>query len=375
MGGAPRSLAFLISNLDKNLYEPAVLIPQRPGNEAVKQLFLESGATVIEERHLRAFNGSTVCPCNSLSMACYYLMAALPTFISTLKHVRRLKPQIVHLNSSCLFMSAAGARWGRRSVKNIVHIREPLQPNWWGKILAIMNRKYADAFVSIDRYGLSTMSVGKQPCFVIPNFVDPDVYRPGVSDRSEFRTRLGCTETDVLFLYMARVAPSNGAFELASFLAKYQRRLPENAKFAICGFDEKTTDYSNQTLKAIRQNSSVHAMPFTSQVVQLIDSADVVVAPFVTPHNARMVIEGSAMQKPCLVADVENLKEQILPGVTGFVFRFDQPESLLNHITELCNQPDLLSQMGLESRKFAVKNYNDKVNSKRTFEVYQKLLK
>lgn len=375
MGGAPRSLSFLISNLDKTKFKPIVLLADRPANQTVQKLFESVGAEVVLEKHIRPFDGSTVSPCKSLKMAAYYLAGAIPTLLATRKHVKAIKPDLVHLNSSCLFMAAAGVKGADINIKTIVHIREPLQLNWWGNILAVMNRRFADIYISIDRYGLSTMGAKDESCcFVIPNFVDRDVYKYDSSDRYEIRKQFACGNDDVIFLVLARIAPSNGQRELSEFLANYKHQIPDNARFVVCGFDDQHSEYAIATKAAIAQNNNVFAMRFTSNIVQLINAADVMLAPFITPHNARMVIEGSAMNKPSLVSCMDNLKEQIEPNQTGFLFNFDNPSNLVDKISIFCRDASLLSRMGNAAGAFAAKNFDDKKNVKHIVEIYQRIL-
>ena len=80
------------------------------------------------------------------------------------------------------------------------------------------------------------------------------------------------------------------------------------------------------------------------------------------------------MAKPCMVTDLPNLKEQLAPEKSGFIFQFSKPESLLQPIRRLCNEPQLLKEMSSEASKFAAEHFDDKTNARRTTMIYHQLL-
>ena len=374
LGGAPNSLAFLINSLDPQAYKTTILMPARDRNQQVKQLFLDAGATVVEERHIRPFNGVNGCRCDSLRDRLYAILAALPTCWAVRKHVRRIQPDIVHLNTSVLPFAAFGSRWASRKTPLVVHVRETLLTNWWGKLLGWLNRKSKPFFLGIDQNGLDSISAPVTRSTVIRNFVNRAEFNPDAGDRSHFRNELNLDQHDIVFASIARIAASNGALELARFLAEHQDQLPANAKFLICGFEDRSSEYVASTLEAIEKSPQVFAVDYTTRVKDLIAAADVIVAPFRTAHSARMVIEGAAMAKPCLVTDLPNLREQLEHEKSGFTFHFADPASLLKPIRQFCSQPELLQEMSDEASRFAAENFDDQTNARRTTTLYQQLL-
>jgi len=147
LGGAPRSLAFLIDALNKDIFEPLVVMPKRDGNDVVKNLFLDAGAQVIEETHIRPFNGVNGCRCDSLKARIHAALAALPTTLATRRLVRRLKPDLVHINTSVLPFAALGAKLSWMGAPIVVHVRESALKNRWGRLLSFFNRQFTDWFV------------------------------------------------------------------------------------------------------------------------------------------------------------------------------------------------------------------------------------
>ena len=199
-------------------------------------------------------------------------------------------------------------------------------------MLSAFNRRSADWFVGIDQSGLNQIGPDSDLCSVIPNVVDMEVLSPSAEAVVSLRSRFNCEDDTVLFVSVCRITKSNGSLPMAEMLANLKHKLPNNVQFVFCGFSGSHSEYEKETLAAIAKSKFVHAMDFTNDVASLVAASDVVMAPFVSAHSARIVIEGAALGRPALVTDFPNLREQILVDESGLVFRFNDPDSLVNAI-------------------------------------------
>lgn len=372
-GGAVRSLAMLVAGLDKQKLEPIVVIPDRPGSDAVRHLLEVAGAKVIAERHVRPFHGSTVVPCATLREKIYSLAGFPLLALLAAKLVRQIRPDIVHLNSTSVIAAAAGVRMSGMRTPVIAHVREPLLSSRWGRLLAALNRKFVDYFVSIDEAGLRSLEPPIVRGSVIFNFVDATRFRPDEARRAALRRAQGWNEDDIVFLSLARITPANGALELARFVHAHNDRLNARARFAIAGFEPEGGLYQQQVRDAIARSDRCDAIAFTHDAAGLIDAADVIVAPFTVPHSARSVFEGAAMGKPALVTRLSNLLELIREGETGFSYDMDCPQELIDAVNRLCDDGTRESLSDAAFR-FGVEEFGAEANVARTVAVYHEML-
>ena len=74
--------------------------------------------------------------------------------------------------------------------------------------------------------------------------------------------------------------------------------LNPSAVFAFAGFHEPLTSYAAKVANVIAQCDRCLQLPFDPDPIGLIDAADVIIAPFTTPHSARSVFEGAAKRNP-----------------------------------------------------------------------------
>lgn len=368
-----RSLAALVAGLDKRQIEPIVAIPDRPGADEVRALLEKAGATVIAERHIRPFHGSTVVPVSTLREKIYSLAGLFPLALLARKLVKQLNPDIVHLNSTSVVGAAIGTRLSGARKPVIAHVREPLLRNRWGRWLASLNRKFVDHFISIDAEGLRSLGQPSPAGSVIFNFVDTDVFRPDPTRRATERSARGWGDDDVVFLSLSRVTAANGALKLVRSIGDRDERIDKRARFAIAGFEGGCGAYQQQVQEAVDRSSRCDAISFTQDARGLIDAADVIVVPFTTPHSARSVFEGAAMGKPALVTKLPNLQELIVEGETGLAYDPLDPDELIDAINRLC-RPEERRFFSDAAFRFAGQQFAARTNVARTVAVYQRLL-
>lgn len=374
MGGAPKSLALLISRLVGLGIEAIVVMPRRAGNEAVRELFHAAGARVIEERDIRPFHGSTVAPNRRLKEKLYALASYWPLLRCSRRLVAELKPDLVHLNSTCLVAAAHGAHLTHPALAVIAHVREPILRNAWGGILRRLNRRHVDHYISIDAAGDCSLDAPTTARDIVRNSAGEEFFRLEEADRQRSRRAIGWDDGRLTLLSLSRVSASNGACELATAMANIEGRLPRRVRVVLAGFGpEPATRYEQATMAAIDRSKSCEALPFLEDVIPAIAACDAVIAPFLTSHSARSVFEGAAAGRPALVSRLPNLTELIEEGQTGQSFVPGDNESLLNAITRICDDENRTS-MGAAARNLAREKFGETQNANSVLEIYRTLI-
>ena len=367
-GGAPRSLSFLINQLDKEKYEPYVLCwDDKQGN---KNLFESVGAKFLYKR-IGPWHGSTVSGM-SLKTFARNMKYLLPTIFGMKEILEKVNPDIVHLNSTCLCFAAVAIKRWRKDLPIVCHVREPLLDGFWGDILRKTNESNIDYYVAIEKYDADSLHTDL-PVEIVPNFVDFTVYNDSVESKCLY-DELGIPYNHKILLYLARISPKNGALECVKALKKY---LKNNIDVHLCvigaDFDHRT-NYLDE-LKNISTTipDNLHILPFRTDVPNVIASSDVMLVPFQTPHFARSVIEAAAMGVPSIGTRIGGLEELIVHGKTGFLVDPKSFEGLAEYCDELLDQNKRASFVE-NAIAYAHENFDAEKNSKRTFEIYEKLL-
>lgn len=366
--GAARSLSFLLDKLDLNLYEACVVYVVDSENE---KLFGEKGVDTLFAPDIRPFHGSTVAKVSFLSF--FKQSIKLPiTIYRAKKIIEEYKPDLVHINSTCLWPVARASKAYSKKLPVVCHIREPLLDNWLGNILSNQSNSYVDAFISIDKYDASTVDTSNRRLDIIYNFVDFNHYNPNIKSNN-LRKQLKIKKDDIVYLYLARITPANGAKEMLITLEEWLKN-NINCHLLIIGDDENNNEkYANDVRALSKKHANVHLLGFRKDVAQVISECDIMVCPFKQPHFARSIIEAAAMSKPSIATNIGGPQELIINNETGLLFNQDFSD-IENAFELLKHDSNLRLKLGKSAYKYAHENFNADYNAKKVFDIYDSLI-
>ena len=365
--GASRSLAFLLDKLDPEKYQAELnCIFSGP----VLNLFEDKPVKLVIKRGIFPFHGSTVTGM-TLNLFLRNFVRIPQTLFTSYIIIKKHKPDLIHLNSSSLFMVALVSKLISRKIKVICHLREPLlKYSISAKIIKQMNYLLVDRFIAIDNYTGASMKT-KNNIDIVYNAVNFNEYNPGIKS-NVIREELGLNDDDLIFLYLARITKSNGALELLKVANKLTKDYPK-FHFILAGLKENQIgSYLKKITDQAKDNPNIHLMKFRSNVPSLIASSNILIVPFTQPHFARSIVEASAMGKPIIGANVGGVNELIINNKTGYLYNNDN--ELYDYCVKLGNNNTLQFIMGNSAFEFAKTNFDNAISSKRVFEIYDMLL-
>ncbi|WP_162419555.1 glycosyltransferase family 4 protein [Cyclobacterium roseum] len=357
-GGAPKSLSYIIKYLDKNEYSPSLInIEEGPINE----FFEDIPVQLVKVNGIRPFHGTTVVE-KSFKLLLRNWIFLLPSIYRAYRILKKSKPDLIHLNSTCLF--AFGIAGYLLKIKVICHVREPLRDDFWGFPLRFFCKNFIKNYIAISEFDLKSLQLPYSTIYksvVIYNFVE----EIQCVERDVLFSKLGIANTDIIFLYLARFAKSNGWEELIKMAKKVIRDNP-TFHFVLVGAqnedDLKYNDIEN-----------VHLFPFAQDVETFLCGADVFVCPFVMPHFARGVIEASACGLPIIGSNIGGVNELVVHDSTGFLY--SNESEFLKYVNTLGKNQSLRNDMGENGMKFAKKNFDIGKNLHKTYSFYSKVIK
>ena len=136
-------------------------------------------------------------------------------------------------------------------------------------------------------------------------------------------------------------------------------------------------EYDHKVMQAAAEFMCADQLRFLGvrrDVPQIIAATDIIVFPSTVQHFARPIIEASAMAKPVVASDIGGPRELVVPDETGLLIPPESPEKLAEAIISLLDNPELMIRMGEKGYQYASNKFDAKVNSERTFAVYDELL-
>lgn len=355
-GGAPKSLSYIIKNIDRTKYTPKLI---NVASGPINDFFSKSGIDVKIVSGIKVFHGSTVVP-KKISVLIRNYLFFLPSVINSFFLLKKEKPDLIHLNSTCLLSVGLAAKF--LNIPVVCHVREPIRKGIWGWPLKYFNKWSVTGFIAISEFDLNSLGeLGHIKSTVIYNFVDK--FSSG-KRRNNIRHEYGIPDDGVVFLYLARFAKGNGWKELIK-IAEVVNRKFDSSYFVLAG---RSQDVTLPTFESDR----IFIRDFSPEVDDLLLNADVFICPFTEPHFARGVIEASAFSLPVLASNVGGVNELVVHGKTGFLYNSDR--DFLNFSEILISDSSLRIELGKKGYKFAFERFNLEENLKDTLDFFELVL-
>jgi D-inositol-3-phosphate glycosyltransferase len=198
---------------------------------------------------------------------------------------------------------------------------------------------------------------------------------------AEAKRQLGVRDKDKALLFFGHIAPYKGLEYLVAALAELLKR--ERAyRLIIAGNPKGSNAYWNQVQEAIARHGTrdrviekIECVP--DEATELyFKAADVLILPYTHVFQSGVLFLGYSFGLPAIAADVGSLKEEIIEGVTGLIFRGRDSSDLARTI-ERYFRSELFHN--LETRRAWIKAYANECHSwskvaTNSTEVYARLL-
>ena len=196
------------------------------------------------------------------------------------------------------------------------------------------------------------------PKKVIHNPVELDKFDRGRSIRGE----LGLSETDTVIAFIGQIKKIKGV-DLCIEMAQRLSLKTSAVKFLIAGKCKDGPDgYREAELLAqIGNHPDIIYLGRRDDVENIYHSADIIVMPSRWDEPFGLVtIEAGLCRKPIVATRVGGIPEIIDDGVTGFLVERDDLEGLVTRVRQLITDPALRQRMGEAARSKVEREFTDK---------------
>lgn len=185
-------------------------------------------------------------------------------------------------------------------------------------------------------------------------------------DGSTARARLGLRPDERVLLFYGRVAAYKGLEYLVQSLALL-RKEEKPYRLLIAGDIKKNAEKYWREVQQMISRLNLDALVLSriefipdEETELYFKAADALILPYVYIFQSGVLFLSYNFGLPVLAADVGSLKDDIVEGKTGFVFRPKDPEALASSIQEYF-QSELYQSLParrVEIQKFAFENYS-----------------
>jgi D-inositol-3-phosphate glycosyltransferase len=205
---------------------------------------------------------------------------------------------------------------------------------------------------------LSDFRVSENKVSVIPFGINNTVPNTSLSS-VEAKRQLGITSGEKVMLFFGNIAPYKGLEYLTAAFTELWKR-DRSYRLIIAGKPKGVDDYWKQIQQRLACNAARDG--FIERIAYIPDeetelyfkAADVLVLPYAHVFQSGVLFLGYGFGLPAIAADVGNLKEEVIEGETGFVFRPQDSPDLASKIDKYFKS-ELFHN--LETRRLEIKAY------------------
>jgi len=355
-GGAERVAVHIVSGLNRQRYEPVVVSLMERRDWDLDRALDESG---VEVHYLSKHLGFDY---RMFSQVYGVLKACQPDIIHThLQVLRYVFPPVAFLEEACIL----------HTVHNLAE-RE-IEPSMrWLQGFAL--RRGVTPVAVAEEVALSLeRTYGISNCRVIPNGIPTGCYAsPSKMPRWEWRAREGFSESDVLFVCIARFAPQkNHALLLKSFAEG--PATDRKAHLVLIGDGALKKRLESQA-ESLGLSSQIHFLGLRTDIPDVLGAMDVFVLSSDFEGNPLCVMEAMASGLPVVSTAVGGVPALLESGKQGLLVPPGDCQSLSTSMTLLLQDHQARITWGRAAARRAKEKF-DVSNMVRAYEeVYEQIL-
>jgi len=158
------------------------------------------------------------------------------------------------------------------------------------------------------------------------------------------------------FLMVARFLKSKGVLEYLE-AAKAIKLKKKHVTFTLIGADDHSSDSIDREYIKKNYAQYVTILDEVEDIRPIIESSSVIVLPSYREGTPRSVLEAMAMGRAIITTDVPGCRETVIHKENGFLAKAKDLQSLIEAMTALCEDPELIASMSQKSRKMVEEKF------------------
>lgn len=336
IGGGSYCLLNLLKAIDRDTFEPVVLLPKRgPLCDEIEKLGID--IVYFPSLHLYPYNKSLLRMSTLKSL--YLIERCQKGFGEVLKCVA---PDVVYLNTMMLFPYLKTVK--KCECKTVLHVREhwPLEEHRWQleRVRKIVYA-YADKLIAINRYSASIFPEKKAA--IVYDWIDMNARRGGPS----LEELLGedCADKKV-YLFTGGLQPIKGTIEV---LRAFSREIKgDDRRLLVLGVDSTMNwsgikgkikkvlstlgykTYKERVVRLCEGDSRIICKPAMYNITDLMEHVKGYISFFTIPHANLALAESIIVGTQAIAAQTDEALEYSNEGKLALLFPFGDEKTFID---------------------------------------------
>ena len=389
LGGAPLSMVYLAAHLDRDRYEPLVILT---GDGPVREICQRYGVAcrVVPLRSTFNYAAHVKFRLRMLVNFSYHL---LPTIRDTTNLARKVQPDLIHLNTTSLLPAAWAFR--QLGLPIVWHAREITGRETWLKSLKLDIIELLATRIIATSEAVSRQYRNQQKVVRIYNAVDLERFNEdALSQRDDVRRRFGIPLNAPVVGIVGSVQHPKGHFTLLEAFQNVLVELPEARLMVVAGGvgPEYARSWKGRVkralnkpfdlLEAMQRDAARRGLAdrvvytgYQLDMPRMYAAMDVLAFPVLKPEGfGRPLIEAMAMRRPVVASDIGPSAEIVQDGVTGCLVPPGDMDALAGAIITLLTDQEKASAMGRAGRHQVETRFNMTDHVAAVQRVYEEVL-
>lgn len=360
MAGAERSLLLLLSNIDRNRFEPIVLFPDLgPLKELVESFNIQ---THIVHYVWWARVDNIKIPFKNIRGFRFYLKKEILAIKKIIKIIKKEKIDIVYTNTSVITIGAVAAYITKKP--HIWHIREIIPDNpdlkyfLPNKILLNFIVKYSNIVIANSKftaYQFSNIKNYNKKIRIVYNAVKFDSQNVQ-NNNSIISDKVSQNDWLVSVIGTLLKAKSQEDAIYAINIAK--QKIPNIKLLVVGGGDNKYKDYLQNIVTSLKLDNRVLFLGFRNDVSLIIKKSNVILTTSLMEPFGNVTLEAMQYGVPIIGVNTGGTKEIITDGIDGFLVSPHSPEMIAEKLILLYENPEIANKLALAGKKTIAQKFN-----------------
>ena len=196
-----------------------------------------------------------------------------------------------------------------------------------------------------------------------------------IETQLQYKKDLYLSNDDIVIGFIGRLVKEKGIIELLETMEQLRKKY-KNIKLLLIGdiLESERDQHTSQLIKEkLKQPYLIHT-GFRKDIPELLSLVDIFVLPSYREGLPRSVIEAMAMKKPIVATNIRGCREEVHDGVNGLLVPKKNTAKLYEAINRLVENKELRETFGEESRKIALRDFNEELVIKKQLDLFEQLL-
>ncbi len=356
--GSDKTLLLLLKHLDKNKFNPVVIIPLEG---PLKDELEKENITVIIAPVLKLYR-KIVTPGNLLNF-----FKEIKSGVATLDRLNReYQFDLIYSNTLAALLGLIYAR--KRKIQHLWHVHEIIEsPKVFTRFFYKLLQSKANTKIVYNSIATQTFWNVNQKiaskATVIWNGLELPENSASESDIATIReTFFKAKPDEIIIALVGRISRWKGQQLLLNVFNQLQKQ-HQNIRLVFIGSPPPNQDHFLESLNDDIQNYSIAdkvvVVPFQRDIFKFWQSIDIAVVPSTEPEPFGLVaVEAMLAQKPVVGSNHGGLKEIIVHNETGFLVEPNNESELGKAIHFLIDNPQSRIEMGKKGKQRAIEMFS-----------------